>query len=163
MKRILASLAMASAALGAQAHDYTTGDIRIVHPYATPTAPGVPNGAAYAVRLQNEGSQADRLVAASSPAAERVELHRMEVDAQGVMRMREVEAIEIAPGAAVVMKPGEGYHLMLLGLRQALRDGDSVPLKLRFERGGEVEVELAVQARKAGKGTDKAAGHEHAH
>lgn len=119
--------------------------------------------------MLNKSSEADRLVGASSPAAERVELHRMEVDAQGVMRMREVEAIELPPGATVVMKPGEGYHLMLLGLRQALRDSDSVPLKLRFERGGEVEVELAVQPRKDGKGTGrspaegKAPGNDHAH
>ena len=73
-----------------------------------------------------------------------------------VMRMRQVEAIEVPAGQRVELKPG-GLHLMLMGLKQALPAGTRLPLKLRFERAGEVQVELAVEA----AGARAAPAHHH--
>ena len=140
-----ASLALAIVATGAFAHGATVGDIEIGHPYATPSLPGTTNGAAYFAMLENTGNAADRLLRAATPVAARVELHTMAVDAQGVMRMRELDGIALAPHEKIRMRPGMGMHLMLIGLKEPLIQGQSVPLTLRFERAGELQVMLAVQ------------------
>ena len=145
--------------LGAAAHGASVGEIAIGHPYATPSIPGTSNGAAYLASIENKGAVADRLVRASTPAATRVELHTMAVDAQGVMRMREVDGIALAPQAKVQMKPGTGLHLMLVGLKEPLKEDASFPLTLEFERAGKVEVKVIVgQPKPAGAAPD---GHMH--
>jgi copper(I)-binding protein len=73
-----------------------------------------------------------------------------------VMRMRALESLEIAPGETIKMQPGKGLHIMLIGLKQALKAGDKVPVTLVFEKAGKVDVELMVHAIKAG---DKAHMH----
>jgi periplasmic copper chaperone A len=91
---------------------------------------------------------AARLVAASSPAAGRVEIHEMKM-ADGVMQMREIQALELPAGQTVQLKPG-GYHLMLMDLKAPLKAGDSLPLSLRIERAGKpaetLQLQLAVRA-----------------
>jgi copper(I)-binding protein len=62
-----------------------------------------------------------------------------------VMRMRPVPAIDLPPGQAVTLQPG-GLHLMLIQLTGPLRQGETVPVTLVLERGGEVEVQLAVES-----------------
>ena len=150
-----AAIAGAAAAHGGQA-----GDVAIGHPFATPTVPGAKNGASYFARLENKGAQPDRLLRASTPAAAAVELHTMSVDAQGIMRMRQVDAIVIAPRSTLQMRPGQGAHLMLVGLREPLREGATFPMTLEFERGGKIEVTVAVQQRRR---TDAAASHSATH
>ncbi len=160
--RRAACLAAALTLLGfnlAHAHGGKAGDVEITHPFATPSIPGAANGGAYIVRLENKGKVADRLLRASTPAAQRVELHTMTMDGN-VMRMREVGEIVLAPGAKVEMRPGAGYHLMLMGLKAPLKEGESFALTLEFERGGPVEVKVVVQVPKPAAG---AAGHEHKH
>ena len=76
----------------------------------------------------------------------------MSVDAQGVMRMRQVDGIALAPKASVKMRPGMGYHLMLVGLKRPLKDGEAFPMTLEFERAGKVEVKVVVQAAPADAG-----------
>ena len=146
-------------ALGAAAHGASVGDIAIGHPYATPSIPGTSNGAAYLASIENKGAVADRLVRASTPAAARVELHTMAVDAQGVMRMREVDGIALAPKAKVQMKPGSGLHLMLVGLKEPLKEDASFPMTLEFERAGKIEVKVIVGQPKPGGAM--ADGHMH--
>jgi len=73
-----------------------------------------------------------------------------------VMRMREVGELPLAPAARVEMKPGMGYHIMLTGLKQPLQEGAAFPLTLTFEKGGKVEVTVAVGGKQA-----KPAGHGH--
>lgn len=80
----------------------------------------------------------DRLTSASSPVAERVELHETVMD-QGIMKMREVVGMVIPPGATVTLQPG-GLHIMLMSLKQPLKEGDSVPLTLVFEKAGAVNT-----------------------
>lgn len=132
----------------AHSHGGRAGDVVITHPFATPTPPGAPNGAAYIVTLENTGKEPDRLLRASTPAAQRAELHTMTVDAGGVMRMRELPDISLAPGVPVKMRPGAGLHIMLVGLKQPLVEGDSFALTLEFERGGKTEVKVIVQVPK---------------
>ena len=143
-------LALALASGFALAHGVKAGDIAIDHPFATPSLPGTSNGAAYFVALENTGSAADRLVSATTPVAARVVLHTMNVDAKGVMRMREVDGIALAPGAKIGMKPGSGMHMMLIGLKEPLKAGASFPMTLRFDRAGSVDVSVVVQDMKPG-------------
>ncbi len=126
-------------------HEAQAGDITVAHPFATPTIAGTTTGAAYFTSLENKGAVADRLVRASTPAASRVEMHTMSVDVQGVMRMREIDAIALAPKAALKMRPGAGMHLMLVGLKEPLKAGASFPMTLQFERAGTVEVKVVVE------------------
>ena len=133
----------------AQAHGGRAGDVEITHPYATPTPAGAVNGAAYIATLENTGKQPDRLLRISTPVAQRAEVHTMAVDGGGVMRMREVNEIALAPGMPVKMRPGDGFHFMLIGLKQPLKAGDSFPLTMEFERGGKTEVKVVVQVPKA--------------
>src|SRR5690606_33649757 len=105
---LVALLAPAAAALG---HSFDVGDLHIGHPYARPTVPQQPAAGAW-MTIENRGKSTDKLVAATAPIAREVQLHTMTLEGN-VMRMREVDLIEIKPSATVRMIPGEGYHLML--------------------------------------------------
>ena len=143
-------LALPSAA---RAHGVQFGAIAIGHPYARPTVAGQPVAAGY-LSLDNRGA-ADRLLAASTAVAERVELHAMWLEGD-VMRMRMRDAIDLPAGAKVEFKPG-GMHLMFIGLKAPLKVGEKFALTLRFEKAGTVEVVVNVQA------TASAAGAASAH
>ena len=88
-----------------------------------------------------------KLVSASSPVAGVVEVHEMVMDGN-VMKMRAVIGLDLPAGKAVELKPG-GYHLMLMDLKSPLKVGEKIPVKLRFERAGEVEVLLQVETKPA--------------
>jgi periplasmic copper chaperone A len=128
----------------AAAHGSRLGDIVVDHPYATPTPAGARTGAAYLRGLLNRGRQPDRLIGASTPLADTVEFHRSSRDGD-VMRMRAVDAIDVPAGAELRLRHDGDTHLMLVGLKEPLRDGQRFPLRLRFERAGEVEVMVWVQ------------------
>jgi copper(I)-binding protein len=145
--------------LSALGHDYRAGDVRIVHPFATPSVAGMTSGAAYVVTLENTGAAPDRLLRASTPQAARVELHNMSIDAGGVMRMRELDHISVEPGSPIKMRPGNGFHFMLMDLKQPLKEGDKFPMTLEFERGGKVEVKVVTQVPKPRRGDS--AEHKH--
>lgn len=132
-----------AAALPAPAHDYTLGDLKIGHPWSRATPPSAKVGAGY-LSIVNQGGVPDRLVAASSPAAGRVEIHEMRMDA-GVMRMRELaQGLSVPAGQRVELRPG-GLHLMLMDLAAPLREGSMIPVTLTFERAGRLEVELKIE------------------
>lgn len=141
-RRTLLATASLLAALPAAAQEYRAGDIVIEQPWSR--AAGANATGAGFLTIRNTGATPDRLLSASSPIAGRVELHTMSMDG-GVMRMRPVEAIPVPAGGTVQLAPG-GLHIMLVGLAQPLVQGGRAPLTLRFERAGEVRVELAVQA-----------------
>jgi len=93
--------------------------------------------------ITNRGSAPDRLVSLSTPAAERVEVHRTTIE-DGTARMRQLtEGLVIPAGGTVELAPG-GLHLMLVGLKQPLQPGQSIPLTLTFERAGTVATTLNV-------------------
>ena len=88
--------------------------------------------------------QDSKLVAASSPVAGVVEVHEMKM-VDDVMRMRQIPALPLPAGQPVALNPG-GYHLMLLELKQPLKDGDKVPLTLEVEDGKQVRSSITVEA-----------------
>lgn len=137
-----AASALALAAVPAQSHEYQLGTLKIGHPYARATAPGQPNGGAY-LSLNNAGGD-DRLLSAQAGVAGRTELHSMSMEGN-VMRMRRVEGIAVPAGGFVALKPG-GLHVMLLGLKAPLKEGEKFPMTLRFEKAGEISVTVNVEA-----------------
>jgi len=160
--RIAATAALAAPLVwiaAAEAHDFKLGSIRIDHPYATPTPPGAQTGAVYFRTLINRGRAPDRLIEARASVAGRVELHRMRMD-QGVMRMREVDGIDLLPGQAVPARHGQpdAYHLMLFDLKAPLKEGERFSVWLRFRDAGEIEVTAWVQRPKGA-----APSHSHQH
>jgi copper(I)-binding protein len=147
--------------LPAAAQEYSVGPLTIERPWSRATPPAAKVGAGYLV-VTNRGQAADRLTAASSPAAGRVEIHEMKMDG-GVMRMRELaQGLALPPGASVELKPG-GYHLMLMELPAPLVAGTSVPMTLVFERAGRLDIELKVEPAntRAPQPAAPARGHTH--
>ncbi|MBS0448946.1 MAG: copper chaperone PCu(A)C [Proteobacteria bacterium] len=141
-KPLLAGTAAALFALAAQAHDYQAGSIAIGHPYARSTVPAQVNGGAF-LSLKNEGSSDDKLIGVSGDVAGSVELHEMAMEGN-VMKMRQVDGVALPAGKTVMLAPG-GYHVMLLGLKAPLKQGDSFPLKLTFEKAGTTTVTVDVE------------------
>jgi hypothetical protein len=144
MKLIRAGLAalLLAAPAGAAAHDTRAGALTIDHPWARVVLADRP--AAGYMTITNAGTEADRLISASSPLADRVGLHTHAMEG-GVMRMRPTEAIEVPAKGEAALAPG-GAHLMIFGLKQALRAGDVLPVTVVFEKAGPVELEFEIEA-----------------
>ena len=136
---ILMIMVLSTSAL---AGDERTGEIHIMQAWARATAGRVPNGVAY-MMLKNKGSEPDRLIGASSPVAKRAGLHTSRMEG-GMMKMVPVTAIEVGPGGSAMLKPG-GLHVMLMGLKAPLKEGETFPLTLTFERSGAVTIDVAVK------------------
>lgn len=100
-----------------------------------------PNGAAY-LTIRNSGP-ADRLLKAMSDAAGTVELHTV-IDDNGVKQMRPVEAIDVPANGEVALKPGS-FHVMMFGVKQDLKPGDTINLTLQFEKAGSMTVKAEVR------------------
>ena len=107
----------------------------------SPMATG--NGATYMV-IKNTGSEADRLINATSNISDVVELHDMTMD-DGVMKMFHVEEGYVIPaGGSVELKPG-GKHVMFIGLHDKLEVGQVVTVELEFEKSGKMTVEAEIR------------------
>ncbi len=119
--KTFASLAVAATAFAAGAQ------VSVVDPWVRAT---VPQQKATGAFMQLKAEQSMRLVAGKSPVAGSVEIHEMTMD-NGVMKMRQVPGIEIPAGQTLELKPGS-YHVMLMGLKQQVKDGDAVPITLEF-------------------------------
>ncbi|RAI59690.1 hypothetical protein DOO78_07595 [Roseicella frigidaeris] len=150
-RRLLAAALLPALPLAARAQQ--AGDLRIAEPWTR--AAGQSGTGAGFLTIANQGGAADRLIGASTPAARVTEIHT-HVREGDVLRMRPVAAVEIPAGQTVTLQPG-GFHLMLIGLLAPLIQGQTVPVTLRFERAGEVQVTLAVLP--AGAGGPKAPAH----
>ena len=153
---LFAGLALSMACLAAAAHEFKLGPINIGHPYARATASGQTTGGGF-LKLENGGAD-DKLLSASAAVSSAVELHVMTMEGD-VMRMRQVDGIALPAGKTVELKPG-GLHIMFVGLKAPLKAGDTFPLKLKFEKAGEVEVMVKVEAPGAGAA---APAHQHKH
>lgn len=115
--------------------------IQIDKPWARATAPGAKVAGGYML-INNSGPAGDRLVGASSPAAARVELH-VHINDNGVMKMREVPGYDVPAKGSFELKPG-GAHLMFMEIKRPFKEGEKVPVKLKFEKAGEVNAEFHV-------------------
>ncbi|ADC72222.1 MULTISPECIES: copper chaperone PCu(A)C [unclassified Thioalkalivibrio] len=107
------------------------------------------------LELRNTGGSDRRIVAAESPIAETTELHE-HTHEDGVMRMREVEHLDLPAGEALVLEPG-GLHLMFIGLHEPLTAGDWVAVRVTFEDGETMDLHMQVRRGEAEEG----AGHDH--
>lgn len=117
--------------------------VNVSAPWARATISRARNGAAY-VTLENSGGMSDKLVAVMTPVAGKPELHTHIKDGD-IMRMRQVQHIEVGPNAMVKLQPG-GLHIMLMELKEPLKEGATFPMTFVFEKAGEVTVEVAVQS-----------------
>lgn len=134
-------LSLVLAASPGAAHEFhKLGDIVIEQPWSRATPVKV--GGAY-MTLRNNGAAADKLVKVASPVAERVEIHETKIDG-GMAMMRPVGAVEVKGHSSVQLKPG-GLHVMLMGLRRPLKEGERIKLVLTFERAGTIEIEAPVE------------------
>jgi copper(I)-binding protein len=132
------------AAAPARGEDVKAGDLVITQPWSRATPSGAKVGAGY-FTIENKGSAVDKLVSVSGDAAGKIEIHEM-ATTDGVMKMRPLDKpLAIEPGKTVKLAPG-GYHLMMMDLKNPLKQGDKVPLTLEFEKAGKVQVTLDVQA-----------------
>jgi copper(I)-binding protein len=147
--RLLSALALMGAVGTAQAQ-VTVGDPWVRATVAQQKATGM--------FAQVTAAQGGKLVAASSPVAAVVEIHEMAME-NNVMKMRAVPGLELPAGKAVDLKPG-GYHVMLMGLKQQVKEGEVVPVTLVVEgkdgKRESVEVKAPVRALAAQPG-----GHSH--
>ena len=117
-------------------------EISVSNPFSRASAPQAKAGAAFLTVTIDAGT--DKLVGASSPVAEKAELHAHLMEG-GIAKMRPVEGgITVNAGTPTELKPG-GLHIMLMGLKAPLKQGDSFPLTLKFEKAGEVSVTVPVQ------------------
>ncbi len=149
MRRRFASSLIALLLLGACGGDDTLvdaariGDITVTSAWARPN-PGDGSPTAIYMTIDNLGAELDNLIGASAPACQAAELHES-TEEDGVMRMRPLESIAVAPGSTLVLGPG-GLHVMCLGVTQELVIGDVVPVTLDFGAAGAITVDADVRS-----------------
>jgi copper(I)-binding protein len=129
-----AGLVVASAALA------QNNQLEVSNAWARATPGKAETGAAY---LTIQSPTADRLLSLSSPVATKAGLHTMSMEGM-VMKMRPLAGLDIPAGQPVTLKPG-GEHIMLEGLDAPLREGQSFPLILTFEKAGTRTVTVAIE------------------
>ena len=140
----IVALGLCRLALPASAHEYKLAALQIGHPWARATAPTAPSAGGF-LTITNTGTTADKLITVKTPTADMAQIHEMKMDGN-VMRMREVAGgLEIPPGATMTLAPG-GYHVMMMGLKAPLKQGEKVPVTLVFEKAGSIDLELDVVA-----------------
>ncbi len=138
---VLAAATVFAAPAGTSlAADAAVGGLTISNPWARASTGGSRPGVAY-LTIANRGG-ADSLIKASSPVAGRVELHRIIHDGDRA-RMGAIEKIRLPKGKSVELKPG-GLHIMLMGLKQQLKEGETFPLSLYFAEAGKVDVTVRI-------------------
>lgn len=144
--KLLSILTAAMITLGsplALAETAHKSDILIENTWTRATPPAARSGGGFAV-ITNKGDHDDRLIAVTSPAADRVELHQMSMK-DGVMIMREQEnGIEVPAGQSVELAPG-GLHIMFMKLKGPFEKGKFVPVTLTFEKAGDIPLDLKVE------------------
>ena len=144
LKPIMLAAAFALAAAAAHA-----GDIVIKAPYARVSTPMSKSGAAF-FEIENKGAVADRLIGVQSDAAAVTQLHTHEAGAGGVMRMVEVKGGIAVPAHGTAMLARGGDHVMLMGLKAPLKQGDVIHLTLEFQKAGKVRVDVPVDNSRKG-------------
>lgn len=142
-------------------HDMKHAGIMVEKPWARASAGPAKAGAAY-LSITNMGDDVDRLINVKSDLANRTEIHTHMMEG-GIMRMQQVDGIDVAPGTPTVLQPG-GVHIMFMGLKKPFMEGQKLPLTLVFEKAGAVEIEFVVQGVGAKEPADgMPAGHKHSH
>ena len=121
---------------------YKLRELTIEAPWVRATPGGAQVASGY-LKITNAGNESDFLIGGSLPVAKAGEVHEMTMT-DGVMKMRMLEkGLEIKGGTTVELKPG-GYHLMFTGLREGLKQGQTIKGMLTFQKAGSIEVEYRV-------------------
>lgn len=120
---------------------YPSG-IKIDQPWSRATPGTASVGAAYLV-IHNTDKTADRLIGISTPIAETAEIHTHVMD-NGMMLMQQLPAVDLTPDEPAVFKPG-GHHIMLIGLKQPLREGERFQLTLTFAQAHAITFDVAIK------------------
>jgi periplasmic copper chaperone A len=156
--RTLLSLAATTLLIVVASSAFAQGaSIQVEQPWARATPAGASTGAVY-LTIANESQDADRLLGASSDVADKLQIHEMKV-VNGVMEMREVTGgLPVPAKGSVVLKPGS-YHVMLIGLKKPLKDGETIPLTLDFEKAGKVSITVPIRSMGAGHDDMPGMGH----
>ena len=137
---LIVTLAASSLAV---ASDFKAGDITIAQPWARATPPVAQTGAGY-LTLTNTGDEDEALLSVSTPISKTAEIHTQSME-DHVMVMREVQRIDIPSGGQIRMEPASSLHMMFIGLKAPLEEGQTFPLTLTFEQAGEITVEVTVR------------------
>jgi len=116
--------------------------LKIENPWVRAVPPTAKNSALFMV-IKNEGSEPDVLVGVKSDVAKMVSIHRT-VNKDGVMKMVHTDHIKIPAGSKVELKPG-GYHIMLMGLKRPVKEGDLLDFTLLFKKSGEIKIKAPVK------------------
>ncbi|MFM6961036.1 MAG: copper chaperone PCu(A)C [Polynucleobacter victoriensis] len=149
MKKLLSTLLLATAFIATSAiadnDEVKLGSLKIEDAKARATVPAQKMSGGF-MKIENKGG-ADKLLAASSSVSKTMELHTMSMEGN-VMKMREIKAIEIPANGKVELKSG-GLHLMFIDLKEQLKPGSTIKVKLKFEKAGEVEVPFKVMGHPA--------------
>jgi copper(I)-binding protein len=140
---LMAAAALCLLALPVEAADVMVGHLKISAPWARATPKGASVGGGY-MSITNMGTEPDRLIGGASAVSSRFEVHEMKMD-NGVMKMRPVTGgLEIKPGRTVKLDPS-GYHVMLVGLKHQLKQGEHFKATLQFAKAGKIDVNFAVE------------------
>ncbi|MEH6826399.1 MAG: copper chaperone PCu(A)C [Motiliproteus sp.] len=131
---LLAGLILSSAGVRAE--------VNIEQGYFRASPPGVSTAAVF-LSAHNSGTAPISITAAQTPAASNAELHN-HIEHEGMLQMRQVDAIEIPAQGSVRLQPG-GYHIMLIGLKTALKEGDEQMLMLTLSSGEMIHLTLPVR------------------
>lgn len=138
------------AAIPDSGETWSVGGLTISTPYSRATLPNAPVAGGF-LTIENTGSDDDRLIAAESDAAGKMEIHEMLMDGD-IMKMQELaDGLALPAGETIELQPG-GYHLMFMDLQRPLVEGDTVNVTLTFETAGTLEIPLTIGAfnRRAG-------------
>lgn len=136
MTKLVTAMLTVGMVLWGAAVNAASAQVEIANAWVKESIPGAMNGAGY-LELTNTGDSEIVLIGVKTPAAGRSEVHE-HVMANGMMKMQHVHHLAIPAGETVVFQPG-GYHLMMFGVKQPLRVGDTVPFVLEFGDGASVE------------------------
>ncbi|MGH8130839.1 MAG: copper chaperone PCu(A)C [Steroidobacteraceae bacterium] len=118
------------------------GELTVSNAWSRTTPPGVSVGVVY-LKIYNDTAKSDRLLKLQASVASSAEVHRTEI-VEGVARMREVSVLHVAAGEHVEFAPG-GMHVMLMGLKRPLVEGQKFDLELLFEVAGPRKVKVALR------------------
>ena len=149
MKKLFSVLLLATAFVAGSAiagdDEVKIGALKIEDAKARATVPAQKMSGGF-MKIENKGG-ADKLLAASSAVSKTMELHTMSMEGN-VMKMREIKGIDIPANGKVELKSG-GLHLMFIDLKEQLKPGSTIKVKLKFEKAGEVEVPFKVMGHPA--------------
>jgi len=117
--------------------------IEFIDPWIRMVPKVSPNSAAY-LEIRNGTGKAITLTGIQSRLADRIEIHNVETDANGTMKMFEIDAVTIEPAEAAQLSPG-GMHIMIFGLAQPLNEGEMATMLLSFDEQPPIPVNFTVK------------------